>query len=89
MTPKRSTAKPAAKTSRSAARSPKARPVAANNPFTEQLPVRVDLATVQGLDAWVDALNAKSVGPRWTRSTVIRVTLERVLRERAPTGELP
>lgn len=68
---------------------PRARPVAPDNPNTTPVMIRMDVGLQQELDAWVDRLNAAGEGPRWTRSDVIRVALQRALRERGAKGETP
>lgn len=51
--------------------------------------VRMDHALLEGLDAWVEKLNAGNTGPRWSRSDVMRATLARALKERGEKGEAP
>jgi hypothetical protein len=41
------------------------------------------------LVAWVDALNAKTDGPRWTLRDLVRVSLARAVKERGTSGEAP
>lgn len=68
---------------------PAPRPFAADNPNTEQLMVRVPASLLEGLDAWVEKLNASGAGPRWTRSDVLRALLVRGVREKGAAGEAP
>lgn len=75
-------------------RSEKAKPaakryVAATNPNTSQVLVRLPPALLAQLDAVMEELNA-NVGesPLWTRSDVVRAILAKRLRDRKP-GELP
>lgn len=58
-------------------------------PRTAPVMIRMEVDLQERLDAWVDQLNASSEGPRWTRTDVIRVTLQRALRERGAKGEAP
>ena len=58
-------------------------------PRTAPVMIRMEIALQEELDAWVDRLNAEGDGPRWTRTDVIRVTLQRALRERAAKGDAP
>lgn len=46
-------------------------------------------ALFDGLDAWVERLNAGLVGPRWTRTAVVTAVLSRALSERGAKGEAP
>lgn len=49
-----------------------------------------DAALVSEIDRWVATLNQERPdGPQWTRSSVVRAALRRVLRERASKGEQP
>lgn len=72
-----------------AAQRPKTRPVAAGNINTTATVLRVDAAMMAGLDAWVDRLNEGAVGPKWTRSHLVRAVLARALKERGEKGEMP
>ncbi len=67
----------------------KTRPVAADNPNTEQMLVRVAPALLADLDAWIARLNAGGAGPRWTRADVVRALLVRGVREKGAAGEAP
>lgn len=58
-------------------------------PRTAPVMIRMEIGLQQELDAWVERLNAAAEGPRWTRTDVIRVTLQRALRERGAKGEAP
>lgn len=67
----------------------KPRPVAADNPNTEPLTVRVAPKLLEELDAWIARLNARGEGPAWDRSAVVRVLLGKALREKGAAGEAP
>jgi hypothetical protein len=54
-------------------------------PLNLNLPAEV----MEGLDAWVERLNAKVSGPRWTRTDVVRTTLAKAISERGEKGEAP
>jgi len=56
---------------------------------TTPLNMNVPNELFDGLDAWVERLNAALVGPRWTRTAVVTAVLARALRERADKGEAP
>lgn len=71
-----------------AARKP-AKATATPEPRTAPVMIRMEIDLQERLDAWVEQLNAASEGPRWTRTDVIRVTLQRALRERGAKGEAP
>lgn len=44
---------------------------------------------IEDLDAWVDRLNEKSAGPKWTRQDVVKAALARAVRERGEAGKDP
>lgn len=71
------------------AAAPKARAIAADNPNSVPVMVRMGGELLTELDAWVERLNAGATGPRWTRSDVMRATLQRAVRERGAKGESP
>lgn len=83
MAPRTAARKPPARTA------PKGRPIAADNPNTEQLMVRVGAELLADLDAWIERLNAAGTGPRWTRSDVVRAALQRAVKDRGEKGETP
>ena len=77
-------------TTRRTAAKPASKPTKAPpEPRKAPVMIRMDLELQEQLDAWVDRLNADTDGPRWTRTDVIRVTLQRALRERGAKGEAP
>jgi hypothetical protein len=77
-TTRRTAAKPTSKPTKA---TPEAR--------TAPVMIRMELDLQERLDAWVEKLNTDSEGPRWTRTDVIRVSLQRALRERGAKGEAP
>jgi hypothetical protein len=56
---------------------------------TVKVQFRFAPSLLASLDAWADALNAASSGPRWTRTDVVKAALERALKERGTKGEAP
>lgn len=71
----------------------KPRPVAATNPNTAVLYVRIPEAMSEALDAWVRELNAAADASgdprRWTKNDVVNALLARRIREKKADGELP
>ncbi len=68
----------------------KGRRAAADNPNTAATVLRVDGSLLADLDAWVERLNSgNELGPKWTRSDLIRVVLTKAVRERGAKGEAP
>jgi hypothetical protein len=41
------------------------------------------------LDAWVEKLNAKAIGPRWTRQGLVRAVLTKAVAEHGKKGTEP
>jgi len=41
------------------------------------------------LDRWVDTLNERATGPKWTRQDVVKAICVRALRERGEAGKEP
>lgn len=74
---------------RPAAKKPAKRPTPERPKGTTQINVNLPAELVDRLKAWVDALNAKPEGARWTKTDVLRTLLVRGLEERAAKGEAP
>lgn len=60
----------------------KPRVIAADNPYTASVLVRVRPGLLQDLDAWLADVNERVVGPRWSRTDLVRAVLERSVQSR-------
>lgn len=56
---------------------------------TTQLNVNLPTEVMERLDAWLESLNSKPAGPRWTRTDIVRTVLTRALDEHGEKGEAP
>jgi hypothetical protein len=56
-------------------------------PLVVHVAVRLDAALVARLDAWCDAVRARTPGARITRSDGVRMLLERALKEEGHAKE--
>jgi hypothetical protein len=64
------------------------RAIAEDNPNRAATVIRLDPALLEALDEWARALS-KNGPPQWSRTDVIRATLQRAVRERGAKGEAP
>jgi len=58
-------------------------------PGTRQALFYLPDGMLDALDAWAEKLTAKSTGPAWSRSDVVKAALQRALAERGEKGEAP
>lgn len=56
---------------------------------TTPLNINLPSELVEGLHAWVEAINAKGSGPRWTKTDVVRTLLMKGIERHAKKGETP